>query len=392
MLEGKSVRLRPVEPEDAAALHRWGQDWEVQRLGSGGPDVVPARPMAYYREWIKALAGKKDAHAFMIVERDGGRAVGFIQLRNVDQRDRCCELSIEIGEKDCWGKGYGREAVRLALGLAFEELGLNRVGAACHEFNPRAIRCFEAAGFRREGVYRAALFRDGRFWADVQLSILAGEYFSQKATRGRDSGQTPQEAPPAGGECLQVLEGELVRLRPLKAEDAATFYRWGQDWEVQRLSTGGARLAVGDSQAACLEWIEGLKDRRDLYAFMVLEKATGRPLGTAQLASVDLRNRRCDLGIEIGEKDFWGRGYGRDAVRVLLRLAFEEVGLNRVAAGCYSLNPRAIRCFEALGFKREAVHRAALFRDGRFWTDVRFSITAEEYFALRRSGTADASA
>ena len=85
-------------------------------------------------------------------------------------------LGIVIGEKEYWGKGYGTEAVKTMLRYAFHELGLNRVELETYSFNPRAQRCYERAGFRREGVRRGALYRDGKFHDIIIMGILREEF------------------------------------------------------------------------------------------------------------------------------------------------------------------------------------------------------------------------
>src|SRR5919107_1358942 len=79
---------------------------------------------------------------------------------------------ITIGEKDVWGKGYGTEATQLMLEHAFAHLGLHRVALAVFSFNERAIRSYEKAGFRVEGRAREAIWRKGRFWDEISMSVL----------------------------------------------------------------------------------------------------------------------------------------------------------------------------------------------------------------------------
>ncbi len=83
---------------------------------------------------------------------------------------------ITIGEQDRWGRGYGTEAVELMLGHAFERLGLHRVGLSVFAFNDRAIRSYEKAGFHEEGRLREAVWRDGRWWDEVQMGVLEREW------------------------------------------------------------------------------------------------------------------------------------------------------------------------------------------------------------------------
>lgn len=97
---------------------------------------------------------------------------------------------ITIGEKDCWGRGCGTEATRLMLDHAFGTLGLHRVALAVFAFNERAIRSYRKIGFVEEGRSREAIWRDGSFWDEIQMSMLEQEW---RAIRAREP--QPPEMP-----------------------------------------------------------------------------------------------------------------------------------------------------------------------------------------------------
>lgn len=95
-------------------------------------------------------------------------------------QNRNAECIIDIGEKECWGKGYGREALQLLLDYAFLELNLHRVSLRVFSFNEKAIRLYERLGFKDEGRSRQSLYRDGR-WHDIcHMGILQEEYVTSK--------------------------------------------------------------------------------------------------------------------------------------------------------------------------------------------------------------------
>jgi len=89
----------------------------------------------------------------------------------------------------------------------------------------------------------------------------------------------------------------------------------------------------------------------------------------------------------IGEKDYWGRGYGTDAVLVLLRLAFDKVGLHRVHLHVFDFNERAISCYEKCGFRREGMLRDYWFKNGKFRDTLLMSILESEYRNGRQDPT-----
>ena len=91
---------------------------------------------------------------------------------------------ITIGEKDVWGRGYGTEATRLMLDHAFGTLGLHRIALTVFEFNERAIRAYRSCGFVVEGRARESIWRDGRWWDELAMSVLASEW-REGPTRAR---------------------------------------------------------------------------------------------------------------------------------------------------------------------------------------------------------------
>jgi RimJ/RimL family protein N-acetyltransferase len=138
------------------------------------------RPLSRAEEerWVESLASRREDIVLAIEVRAGDQWVhiGNVGLHRIDWKNRTATLGIVIGEREYWGKGYGTEAVRTMLRYAFEELGLNRVELETYSFNPRAIRCYEKAGFKREGVRRQALYRNGKFHDVILMGILRDEF------------------------------------------------------------------------------------------------------------------------------------------------------------------------------------------------------------------------
>jgi RimJ/RimL family protein N-acetyltransferase len=181
-----------------------------------------------------------------------------------------------------------------------------------------------------------------------------------------------------------VFEGQLVRLRLLDSRDLPDLLRFGGDYAVQRVSSDDEGLPLPEDRLA--KWLAGLSSRDDLRQFGVETVEHGRLIGTGQLAFINWRCRSACLGIEIGDRAAWGKGYGPEAIRLLLQLAFDGLGLNRVEIGTYEFNPRALRCFEKAGFVREGALRQNVYREGRFYDEVIMSMLAAEYTARYGGG------
>jgi RimJ/RimL family protein N-acetyltransferase len=170
-----------------------------------------------------------------------------------------------------------------------------------------------------------------------------------------------------------VLEGSKVRLRPVREEDLPHFVRWLNDRDVLQWLTLPKPPTMDEEQ----QWWEAeQRDPNDIV--WAIETLDGRLLGDMALRPNPL-GRWADLGLFIGEKGVWSRGYGTDAVRTLLRYAFAGMRLNRVSLTADELNARALRCYEKCGFVREGLMRQHRVVDGQFRNTVMMGILREEF-------------
>ena len=137
------------------------------------------RPDEIQRFFASRMVGL-DSLALAVHIRASGRLIGSCAFSQLDSDNGSALYHITIGEKDCWGMGYGTEATQLMLSHAFDHLGLHRVGLTVFTFNERAIRAYRKAGFMVEGRAREAIHRDGRFWDEIAMSILEPEWRAQQ--------------------------------------------------------------------------------------------------------------------------------------------------------------------------------------------------------------------
>jgi len=183
-LEGEFVVLRRHVPENLKAFERWYADPEVARLTRYQDG--PMRREEIERFFAARVVGH-DSLALAIHERGGGRLVGTCAFSQLDGENGSALYHITIGEKDAWGRGYGTEATRLMLEHAFGTLNLHRVALAVFEFNERAIRAYRACGFVVEGRARQAIWRDGRWWDEITMSVLDEEWQVRQRSGSRDA-------------------------------------------------------------------------------------------------------------------------------------------------------------------------------------------------------------
>jgi RimJ/RimL family protein N-acetyltransferase len=176
-IEGRRVVLRRHRPENLETVVRWYHDPELARLTR-----YQVRPMSrdeVERFFHSRLLGAESV-AYAIHERSTERLVGLTTFSALDGDNGSALFHITIGERDAWGRGLGTETVELMLEHAFERLGLHRVGLSVFDFNERAIRAYEKAGFTVEGRLREAILRDGRYWDEVQMGALRSEWLRRR--------------------------------------------------------------------------------------------------------------------------------------------------------------------------------------------------------------------
>jgi RimJ/RimL family protein N-acetyltransferase len=162
-----------------------------------------------------------------------------------------------------------------------------------------------------------------------------------------------------------LFQGELIRLTSADPEALGkNFSRWNRDSEYRRLlDTEHAQLW---SEKKFKEWIEKDLDKEPQtdFFFDICTLEEDQVIGFIGLADIQWTHGDAWVGIGIGDRENWGRGFGTDAMRVILRYAFTELNLFRVTLGVFAYNPRAIHSYQKAGYTVEGIERGFLFRDG----------------------------
>src|SRR5215208_4048730 len=163
LFRGERVRLTFEEPEARAKAEvRWQRDTEFHRLADSQPAEMTSEKKL--REWYEKRneqGFKPDSYFFNVRSLDDDKFIGFFGLW-LDLIHNEGWVGIGIGERGVWNKGYGTDMMKLCLQYAFRELNVGRVPLGLFEYNPRALRSYEKAGFRLEGRTRQEMLREGR--------------------------------------------------------------------------------------------------------------------------------------------------------------------------------------------------------------------------------------
>ena len=178
LLSGKLVRLAAIDPETSALMwSKWRLNSEFSRMLDADPAVLHS-PKAS-REWIEKHLDDFLTHEFEIRTIEGDQIIGSVGLDGDMKVHGDAYVGIGIGEPAFWGKGYGTEAMQLILAYAFLELNLHRVSLDVFDYNQRALRSYEKAGFKLEGRKRGLILREGKRWDVIYMGILRAEWLEQ---------------------------------------------------------------------------------------------------------------------------------------------------------------------------------------------------------------------
>jgi len=182
-----------------------------------------------------------------------------------------------------------------------------------------------------------------------------------------------------------LFTGQLIRLAAMQADDYKLLTRWHQEAEYLRLLDDDPARPL--SLASVTQRETNRQNRHEgrgfEFAFRTISDNTMIGFGGM---GVDWNHRTAWVAIGIGEPAYRSKGYGTDGMRLLVSYAFRELDLHRVTLGVLANNPRAIRCYEKVGFIREVIHRAEIYRDGKHIDSYRMGLLRREWEEQQTKG------
>ncbi|MEF8815154.1 MAG: GNAT family protein [Salinibacter sp.] len=187
------------------------------------------------------------------------------------------------------------------------------------------------------------------------------------------------------------LRGTQVEFTPLQMENIHTHFRWNNDPELNRLDSEVPyeEESFGAFKARFERMCEDPAPSH--RTFEVHTHDEGTLIGVAYATHISPHSRRAKVGITIGDRDYWGRGYGRDSFELLLSYCFDQLALHRVSAETFEYHTAWRDLVEGMGFAKEGTARDYLRRDGRYWNKGLYALLKTDYQA-RRAKTADQTA
>jgi RimJ/RimL family protein N-acetyltransferase len=182
---------------------------------------------------------------------------------------------------------------------------------------------------------------------------------------------------------MSIIYGDRVCLRAVERKDVELFHEWINDPEV----TAGLALYLPMSMRDEEGWFDGLASRPPQERPLAIDGRAGegwKLIGNSGFFDLDHTARSSEIGIMIGDKSYWNRGYGTEAMSLLLRHGFETLNLNRISLRVYAGNLRAIRSYEKAGFSLEGRLREAVYKRGAYDDVLMMSVLRSEWDAGRK--------
>lgn len=181
LFRGKLVRLTSEEPELRAKYEAgWQRDTEFHRLADSAPaDLTSEKKLKAWIEKNIEAGFKPERYPFSIRTLADDKLIGFLGL-GLNLIHSEVWIGIGIGDRENWGKGYGTDAMKLALQFSFMELGAQRVSLGLHEYNVRALKSYEKAGFRLEGRTRQDVLHEGKRTDTLWMGVLRDEWLQMQ--------------------------------------------------------------------------------------------------------------------------------------------------------------------------------------------------------------------
>ena len=175
------------------------------------------------------------------------------------------------------------------------------------------------------------------------------------------------------------LVSARLYLRPLeKADLQGPWLGWLNDYQVTRFLETGTFPTTPETLT---RYFNSVTQSHDNVMFAIISSGSDQHIGNIKLGPIDHLHRRAELAILIGNTDYWGKGYGREAWNLMVSYAFDRLNLHKITLGVYADHEAAVRLYESVGFKIEGILHEHLFRDGCYHDKYVMGLLKKEYGA-----------
>ena len=172
------------------------------------------------------------------------------------------------------------------------------------------------------------------------------------------------------------LIGKRIYLSPMNTEDAEKYVEWISDFKVTDGIGRSCNLLTVEGEKS---WLEKESLNFKDYNFAIVKKDSDQLIGNCSIVKINPKDRCAEVGIFIGDEENRNKGYGTEALKMLLDYGFNYLNLNNIQLGAMSFNDRAISCYKKVGFKEYGRRRESYFLNGKYYDIVFMDILAREF-------------
>jgi len=173
---------------------------------------------------------------------------------------------------------------------------------------------------------------------------------------------------------------ELISLRPVNFEDLETLTVWNFDPEIAKYFSQRPEK----NHNLQVKWMQNLLQSETKRKFIVIDNQSSLAIGVVGFMHIDTENKNAEIGITIGNKKYWGKPHGKEALNSCLHFGFLELNLHIIYSRVFENNLRAIRFFEKAGFTADGIKRDCFFKENEFISSVELSLTSEEFAIMHQ--------
>ncbi|SCL87639.1 GNAT family N-acetyltransferase [Sporanaerobacter sp. PP17-6a] len=173
---------------------------------------------------------------------------------------------------------------------------------------------------------------------------------------------------------FKKIVGQKCYLSPINEEDYEKYTEWVNDMEVAAGLIFASNLIGPEAEKLTLERLS-----IDGYNFAIIDIKKDELIGNCGFPKLDQLNKAGEVGIFIGNKDYWGKGYGQEVLKLLLDFGFNILNLHNISLKVYSFNQQAIKCYKKVGFKEAGRIRESKFIAGKAYDEIFMDILDKEY-------------
>ncbi|WP_430787512.1 GNAT family N-acetyltransferase [Virgibacillus flavescens] len=171
-----------------------------------------------------------------------------------------------------------------------------------------------------------------------------------------------------------MFKSNRIHLRKVEMSDTETYHNWRNNMEVMENTLPDLDVnTIGDTE----DFIKSICNSASSKSYMIELNENNDSIGVVSLINIDFKNRNAECIIDIGNQKYWGNGYGKEAMDLLLDYSFSEMNLHKLYLRVFSFNQRAIKLYERMGFVKEGEQREQLFRNGK-WQGITYMAIFQE--------------